>query len=152
MELRGSPLFIYVLHTISQSSFFFIFIFFGLCSAHNQSFVFFIVNPQASENSWGRSYFGRKQFAKFRSQRRRSKSKLFMLKSCLMLTKIPRATSICNKKILNMLSWGQNVFLMCNHHCFVVIRYWYYPWQATKRELDYDGKIKKLEKEYTEVC
>jgi len=24
--------------------------------------------------------------------------------------------------------------------------------EATRRELDYDGKIKKLEKEYTEVC
>lgn len=41
---------------------------------------------------------------------------------------------------------------MYNHPSFDVICYWYYPLQATRRELDYDGKIKKLEKEYTEVC
>jgi len=101
----------YVLHTVSQSSFFW-FSFVLVCVLHIiRVFFFFIVNPQASEKSWGRSYFGRKQFAKFRSQWRRSKSKVFMLKSCVMLTKIPKATSICSKKKLNMLSSGQKCFL-----------------------------------------
>ena len=47
-----------------------------------------------------------------------------------------------------------NLFFELLVPCFVVICYWYwyYPQQATRRELDYDGKIKKLEKEYTEVC
>ena len=53
------------------------------------------MTPQTSENSWGRSYFGWKQFAKFRSQRRRSETKVFMLK-CVLI----------QNKILNKLSWG----------------------------------------------
>ena len=41
--------------------------------------------------------------------------------------------------------------IMCNQSFFLVICYWYNPCQATRRELDYDGKIKRLEKDYTEV-
>ena len=41
--------------------------------------------------------------------------------------------------------------IMYNQSFCVVICYWYNPCQATRRELDYDGKIKRLEKDYTEV-